>query len=200
MLVAERLGGDAERLAECTPAAAARRKWDDLNVVLVLADRATAAHGGTHQDSHEVNDEPRQGRLPDGPARPGPGWLWPSRRRPDGWALPDDAFDHRDSMVTKAEVRALALARLGPGPGALIWDVGAGSGSAAVECARLGAAVIAVERDPEQCARVAGNARRHGVGGRVGGGEAPAALDGLPEPDAVFVGGGGADVVEAAAG
>jgi precorrin-6Y C5,15-methyltransferase (decarboxylating) len=200
MLVAERLGDDAERLAECTPAAAARRKWDDLNVVLVLADRATAAHGGTHQDSHEVSDEPRQGRLPDGPAPPGPGWLWPSGRRPDGWALPDDAFDHRDSMVTKAEVRALALARLGPGPGALIWDVGAGSGSVAVECARLGAAVIAVERDPEQCARVAVNARRHGVDVRVVGGEAPAALDGLPEPDAVFVGGGGAEVVEAAAG
>jgi precorrin-6Y C5,15-methyltransferase (decarboxylating) len=70
----------------------------------------------------------------------------------------------------------------------------------AVECARLGAAVIAVERDPEQCARVAVNARRHGVDVRVVGGEAPAALDGLPEPDAVFVGGGGAEVVEAAAG
>jgi precorrin-6Y C5,15-methyltransferase (decarboxylating) CbiT subunit len=102
-------------------------------------------------------------------------------------------------MVTKAEVRALALARLGPRPGVLVWDVGAGSGSVAVECARLGAAVIAVDRDPAQCARVATNADRHQVGIRVVSGAAPQVLDGLPDPDAVFVGGGGTDVVRAVA-
>ena len=46
-----------------------------------------------------------------------PGWLAGPPGAPDGWALPEDAFEHRDSMITKAEVRALALARLGPGPG-----------------------------------------------------------------------------------
>jgi precorrin-6Y C5,15-methyltransferase (decarboxylating) len=102
-------------------------------------------------------------------------------------------------MVTKPEVRALALARLGPRPGALVWDVGAGSGSVAVECARFGAAVIAVDRDPAQCARVAANARRHGAEVRVVGGAAPDALAGLPHPDAVFVGGGGLAVVGAVA-
>jgi precorrin-6Y C5,15-methyltransferase (decarboxylating) len=59
---------------------------------------------------------------------------------PGGWALSEDEFDSRDAVLTKAEVRALALARLAPGPGLLVWDVGAGSGSVAVECARFGAA------------------------------------------------------------
>jgi precorrin-6Y C5,15-methyltransferase (decarboxylating) len=132
---------------------------------------------------------------------PGPGWCWPlgSGIGEAGWALPEEAFEHRDSMVTKPEVRALALARLGPRPGALVWDVGAGSGSVAVECARFGAAVIAVERDPEQCARVTANARRHGADVRVVAGAAPEALDGLPDADAVFVGGGGLAVVAAVA-
>jgi precorrin-6B C5,15-methyltransferase / cobalt-precorrin-6B C5,C15-methyltransferase len=102
-------------------------------------------------------------------------------------------------MVTKPEVRALALARLGPRPGTLVWDVGAGSGSVAVECARFGAAVIAVERDVAQCARVAANARRHRTEVRVVGGAAPEALAGLPDPDAVFVGGGGLAVINAVA-
>ena len=82
--------------------------------------------------------------LADGAEEPAPaaraGWPARSPGRP-GWALPEDAFDHRDSMITKAEVRALALARLGPRLGDLVWDVGAGSGSVAVECARFGAAV-----------------------------------------------------------
>lgn len=144
--------------------------------------------------------------------RPGdPRWCWPrwvggatgpsvsgSRDQP-GWALPEEAFEHRDSMVTKPEVRALALARLAPRPGVLVWDVGAGSGSVAVECARFGAAVIAVERDPAQCARVTANARRHGADVRIVAGAAPEALDGLPDADAVFVGGGGLAVVAAVA-
>ena len=101
--------------------------------------------------------------------------------------------------MTKAEVRALALARLGPGPGMLVWDVGAGSGSVGIECARFGAAVIAVERDALRCERVRANAARHAVDVRVVPGEAPGALGGLPDPDAVFVGGGGPEVVAAVA-
>ncbi|HEY5988753.1 MAG TPA: precorrin-6Y C5,15-methyltransferase (decarboxylating) subunit CbiT, partial [Streptosporangiaceae bacterium] len=108
-------------------------------------------------------------------------------------------FDSRDAVITKAEVRALALARLAPGPGMLIWDVGAGTGSVGIECARFGAAVIAVERDQQRCARIRHNARRHGADIRVVPGEAPDALADLPEPDAVFVGGGGPAVVAAVA-
>jgi precorrin-6B C5,15-methyltransferase / cobalt-precorrin-6B C5,C15-methyltransferase len=171
-VVAERLGAGDERVVECTPAQAASRAWRDPNLVLVLGP-----------------DAETDGRR----------WMWPAAGAPGGWALGEPAFDHRDSMVTKAEVRALVLARLGPRPGSLVWDVGAGCGSVAVECARFGAAVVAVERDADQCARIAVNARRHGVDVAVADGEAPGVLGDLPDPDAVFVGGGGRDVVASVA-
>jgi precorrin-6B C5,15-methyltransferase / cobalt-precorrin-6B C5,C15-methyltransferase len=128
----------------------------------------------------------------------GPRWLAGHQGAPDGWALPEDAFEHRDSMITKAEVRALVLARLGPAAGRTIWDVGAGSGSVAVECARFGAHVVAVESDPAQCERIRRNAARHGVRLRIVHGRAPEALAGLPPADAVFAGGGDRAVLEAA--
>jgi precorrin-6B C5,15-methyltransferase / cobalt-precorrin-6B C5,C15-methyltransferase len=177
LLVCELLAEPGERLTECEPEQAASRDWADPNVLLVLA--AEEAAGG---------DEPGAG----------PGWMWPrppAARAAPGWALPEDAFDSQGAVITKAEVRALALARLAPGPGALIWDVGAGTGSVGVECARFGAAVIAVERDEGRCALIRKNARRHQAGLRVVCGEAPGAFDGLPDPDAVFVGGGGPGVV-----
>ena len=129
-----------------------------------------------------------------GPAR----WLAGHQGAPAGWALPEADFEHRDSMITKAEVRALVLARLGPGPGRTIWDIGAGSGSVAVECARFGAWAIAVESDEDQCGRIRRNAVAHGVLLQVVAGRAPDVLAGLPAPDAVFAGGGDHDVLAAA--
>jgi precorrin-6Y C5,15-methyltransferase (decarboxylating) len=99
-------------------------------------------------------------------------------------------------MITKREVRAVVLPRLAPRVGTLVWDIGAGSGSVAVECARLGAAAIAVEREPDRTF-LRQNALDWNV--RVVEGSAPAALLGLPHPDAVFIGGGGPDVVRAVA-
>ena len=132
-------------------------------------------------------------------AAPGPAsWLAGHQGAPAGWALPEADFEHRDSMITKAEVRALVLARLGPGPGRTIWDVGAGSGSVAVECARFGAWAIAVESDGDQCGRIRRNAAAHGVLLQVVAGRAPDVLAGLPAPDAVFAGGGDDDVLAAA--
>jgi precorrin-6Y C5,15-methyltransferase (decarboxylating) len=124
-------------------------------------------------------------------ARPSPArWLAGHQGAPAGWALPEADFEHRDSMITKAEVRALVLARLGPGPGRTVWDVGAGSGSVAVECARFGAWAVAVEADERQCARIRRNAAAHGVLLQVVAGRAPAVCADLPAPDAVFAGGG----------
>jgi precorrin-6Y C5,15-methyltransferase (decarboxylating) len=97
-------------------------------------------------------------------------------------------------MITKAEVRALVLARLGPGTGDLIWDVGCGSGSVAVECARLGAAAIAVDHDADAVALTGRNAEAHRVPVRAVHGRAPEVLAGLPDPTAVFVGGAGAEL------
>jgi precorrin-6Y C5,15-methyltransferase (decarboxylating) len=106
--------------------------------------------------------------------------------------LPDDAFEH-DGQLTKRDLRALALSRLGPCPGQLLWDVGAGAGSVAIEWLRTDprCAAVAVEADAERTERIRRNAARLGVPGlAVRLGSAPAALAGLPAPDAVFVGGG----------
>jgi precorrin-6Y C5,15-methyltransferase (decarboxylating) len=121
------------------------------------------------------------------------GWISSGVRSPERWALSEDLFEHRSGMITKSPTRSFVLSRLGPGQGGLIWDVGAGSGSVAIECARLGAAAIAIERDPESCARIRRNTERHGVYVQLIEGVAPEALRDLPEPDSVFVGGTGGD-------
>lgn len=167
LFVAQHLGTDDEQCAWVSPEDASGRTWEDPNVVLVV-DRARSVS-------------------------PTMGWL-AGREAPGEWALPEEAFSHRDAMLTKSEVRALVLARLGPRLGDLVWDVGAGSGSVAVECARLGAAVVAVEKGDTE--HLEANVRAFGVDVGVVHGAAPDALEGLPDPDAVFVGGGGTDVAE----
>lgn len=162
--VAQKLGEEGERVKRESVEEVAAGKWEDPNVVLVW-DEARAV----------------------GPK----GWISSGIESPKGWALPESEFEHPSGMITKSETRSLILARLGPGRGDLIWDVGAGSGSVAIECARLGAAVVAIERDPESLARIQRNVEQHGVYVDVVEGEAPTALRDLPEPDAVFIGGTG---------
>jgi precorrin-6Y C5,15-methyltransferase (decarboxylating) len=108
--------------------------------------------------------------------------------------LPDDAFEH-DGQLTKREIRAATLAALAPLDGETLWDIGAGSGSIAIEWLRAvqGGAAVAVERDPARAAAIARNAAALGVPGlEIVIGEAP---DALPQgvPDAIFVGGGVAE-------
>lgn len=104
--------------------------------------------------------------------------------------LPDGAFEH-DGMMTKRETRAATLAALAPLPGQLLWDVGAGCGSVAIEWMRAGGRAIGIENNPDRMAMAARNAALLGVPElALIGGEAPAALDGLDAPDAVFIGGG----------
>ncbi len=113
--------------------------------------------------------------------------------------LPDDVFEH-DGLITKRLLRASAIALLRPMPGELMWDLGAGAGSVAIEWCRAadGARAIAVERVPERAARVAANTARLAPEGSVRLVEAPIldAVADLPAPDAVFIGGGAtADLV-----
>jgi precorrin-6Y C5,15-methyltransferase (decarboxylating) len=174
LVVGERLGLPGERVVEVTPEQAAEGTWQDPNVVLVLpSDRAVHP--------------------------PAPRAVVAGHRGPSRWALPVQEFSARGAMISKPEVRAVVLARLGPRLGEVVWDVGAGSGSVAVECARFGADVHAVERDPADAARVRENAAAHDVSVHVVASPAPAALRDLPDPDAVFVGGGGPEVVAACA-
>ncbi|HBF82274.1 MAG TPA: precorrin-6Y C5,15-methyltransferase (decarboxylating) subunit CbiT, partial [Streptomyces sp.] len=102
------------------------------------------------------------------------------------------AYEH-DGQLTKRHVRAATLGVLAPAPGELLWDIGGGSGSIAVEWLRThpSCRAITVERDPERAERITRNADRLGVPSlRVVTGRAPDALAGLPRPDAVFIGGG----------
>ncbi|MGW2227225.1 precorrin-6y C5,15-methyltransferase (decarboxylating) subunit CbiE [Streptomyces formicae] len=120
------------------------------------------------------------------------------RRSPDALrlgavpGLPDAAYES-DGQLTKRHVRAATLAALAPAPGELLWDVGGGSGSIAVEWMRAHPSCRAhtVEKNPVRAERITRNAERLGVPGlRVVTGAAPAALAELPTPDAVFIGGG----------
>ena len=109
--------------------------------------------------------------------------------------LPDDVFEH-DGQLTKREIRAITLARLAPLPGEMLWDVGAGCGSVAIEWLRSvpGGAAVAIEGNDHRAAMIARNAAQLGVPGlRVVPGRAPEALSGLPPPDAVFIGSGTAN-------
>ena len=106
--------------------------------------------------------------------------------------LPDGAYES-DGQLTKSEVRAITLARLSAQPGPRLWDIGAGSGASGIEWMRphpTGRAG-ALEGSGERAERIARNATRLGVPYlRVVHGQAPEVLNRLPEPDAVFVGGG----------
>ena len=115
------------------------------------------------------------------------------------WGLPDSAFTHRAGTMTKSEVRSVVLGKLALPAAGVLWDVGAGSGSVAVECALLrpGLSVLAVEEGPEDAARVTANAMSLGAAVHVVNGRAPEALAGLPAPDRAFVGGGGLEVLDA---
>jgi precorrin-6Y C5,15-methyltransferase (decarboxylating) len=109
-----------------------------------------------------------------------------------GFGLPDDAF-HHDGQLTKREIRAAALSALGPLHGELLWDIGAGSGSIAIEWLRHDRSLnaVAIERDAARAAMIRDNAAALGTPNlQLVEGEAPAALLDLPTPDAVFIGGG----------
>jgi precorrin-6Y C5,15-methyltransferase (decarboxylating) len=111
--------------------------------------------------------------------------------------LPDEFFEH-DGQITKREIRAVTLSALAPCKGELLWDIGAGSGSVGIEWMLRDPAnrAVAIEARQERAARIARNALALGTPGlQVLRGEAPAALEGLPQPDAVFIGGGGSDPV-----
>ncbi|MGH2848168.1 MAG: precorrin-6y C5,15-methyltransferase (decarboxylating) subunit CbiE [Thermoleophilaceae bacterium] len=157
-----------------------------LVVLEQLGGAAERLHEATPDDWGECAADPLHavaldcGRAPGAPLLP----LSPG--------LPDDAYES-DGQLTKRGVRAITLAALGPAPGQLLWDVGAGSGSIGIEWLRAEdtARAVAIEARADRAERAAANASRLGVPRlEVRQGSAPAALDGLEAPDAIFVGGG----------
>jgi precorrin-6Y C5,15-methyltransferase (decarboxylating) len=162
--VLENLGSDTERLVRGRPAALLAETFAPLNVVLLL-------------------------RRAD--------WQMPARSQRSLLGTPEQAFEYRrtgDGLITKAEIRAVTLARLQPLPTDIAWDIGAGSGAVAIEWGRLlhGGMVYAVERDAERFERLQANVCRQRAYNVVPVlGEAPDCLAGLPDPDGIFLGGSG---------
>ncbi|HEV3121392.1 MAG TPA: precorrin-6y C5,15-methyltransferase (decarboxylating) subunit CbiE [Isosphaeraceae bacterium] len=128
----------------------------------------------------------------------------PDRARGGGryrlFGNPDDAFAQsqpKRGLITQAEVRSIALAQLDVRPTSVVWDIGAGSGSVAIEAAQLAhqGMVYAIEPEPGDLALIQANAEAFGVPNlRPIAGSAPEALENLPVPDAIFVGGTGRQV------
>jgi precorrin-6Y C5,15-methyltransferase (decarboxylating) len=131
------------------------------------------------------------------PGRPDQRRASPQLRR---FGNPDDVFAQsrpKSGLVTQAEVRALALAQLDVQPASVVWDVGAGSGSVAIEAAQLAenGIVYAIEQDAADYHLILANAETFGVRNlRAVHGIAPAVFADLPAPDAIFVGGVGREV------
>ncbi len=113
---------------------------------------------------------------------------------PRGFGFPNTAFSSDGGMITKEEVRAVALSKLRLRKNMTFWDIGAGSGSVSVEASRIisPARAYAIERVPERVLDIEDNKKRFNCANlNIITGEAPAALKGLPAPDRVFIGGGG---------
>src|SRR5262249_42902587 len=113
---------------------------------------------------------------------------------------PDDVFAQsrpKSGLITQAEVRALALAQLSLYPGCVMWDIGAGSGSVAIEAAQLCAPgmVYAIEAEAADYHLILANVQQFGIRNvKAVHGTAPGVCVGLPPPDAIFVGGIGKEV------
>lgn len=167
--VCENLGSPDERVTQCSLEELATLDFAPLNVMILV-------------------------RKPDVPDRP---------TTAVGHRLfgnPDEAFDQSQpkyGLLTPAEVRSVALAQLDLGPQSILWDIGAGSGSVAIEAAQIArdGTVYAVEMDNEDYSLMLANAERFGVSNLVPVlGRAPEAWRDLPRPDAIFVGGSGREI------
>ena len=167
--VCENLGSPDERVTQSDLSAITDREFAELNVMILV-------------------------RIPDAPDRPA------SMSGKRLFGNPDDLFLQsrpKHGLLTPAEVRAIALADMDIGPSSVIWDIGAGSGSVAIEAAQLArdGHAYAIEMDPEDVNLIAANAEHFNVENITPIlGQAPEAWSDLPEPDAIFIGGSGRHV------
>nr|MDQ2726241.1 precorrin-6y C5,15-methyltransferase (decarboxylating) subunit CbiE [Actinomycetota bacterium] len=171
--VCSRLGGSDETVVRTDTAGLAAGRFDPLSVVVLARPGLDGAAPATVTWR--------------------PGTAGAGRR----FGRPVGEFAHRAGMITKPEVRAVVLSKLDLHPAVTLWDVGAGSGSVAVEAARLvpGLRAWAIERRLDDSRRIAANAE--GLAVTVVEGDAPGCFAGLAAPDRAFVGGGGMEVLGA---
>lgn len=166
LVVGEDLGLPTEIIRELSPEEAENERFSPLNIVMI------------------TRDERRQSPAAAASILPVMG-------------LPESAFEHDAGMITKMEVRAVVLAQLQLTPGLIMWDLGAGSGSISIEAARITSfkEIVAVEKNPKRYEALVRNLKTFGLSEvRAVQGRASEVLDGLPQPDRVFIGGSGEDL------
>lgn len=170
MYVCEKIGYDDEKIIEGTPEEIAGMSFEYPNVVIIKSAEVQKCNS-----AKELQNETA------GPK----------------FGLREDEIGHSKGLITKDEVRAVVIHKLRlPGEGVL-WDIGAGSGSISIEAARLcpELTVCAIEKEDEQISHINENRERFGAANiNVVQGEAPQALNGLPVPDRVFIGGSGGEI------
>lgn len=179
--VCSRLGSPDEEVRELSLDELAEGRFDPLSIVAVIGPGALPLTGWSA--SGALDRTSRHDRVL-------------------AWGRDDAVYAHRGGMITKAETRSIALGKLSLPEHGVLWDVGAGSGSVAIESALLcpGLTVFAVDASEGAAETISANAASAGVGVHVIAGAAPGSLAGLPDPDRAFVGGGGIDVLEAVLG
>ena len=205
--VCEDLCGPGERVTETDLPGLAAMTVSPLNTLILIRDGAGPPSGPRHGEERVLAERPlpgasirkRGGETADEIVTPAQPWPLrggpPAARTPLG--LPEEAFYHRrpkKGLITKAEVRILSLARMAIGEASTVWDIGAGSGSVSIEAARLAprGRVFAIEKNAEDHGLIRQNIAHFGVPHVTAiHGLAPAALEALPYPDAVFIGGSG---------
>ncbi|RLB81634.1 MAG: bifunctional cobalt-precorrin-7 (C(5))-methyltransferase/cobalt-precorrin-6B (C(15))-methyltransferase [Deltaproteobacteria bacterium] len=180
MCVLENLGTPQEQIAWYSPAEAASKEFAKLNVVIVL----------------------KSGIPETAPVLP----LYFKDHPQLHLGMPEDCYHHEAGIITKAEVRAISISKLCLWPGLVLWDLGAGSGSVALEASLLlkGGKIIAVEQNPERVNHVKQNKKQFKVRNLdIVQTRLPGGLKDLLPPDRIFIGGGGKDlmrIIKAAAG
>ena len=167
--VCENLGGEAEQIHQGQPAQICGQIFASLSVMVLLRETVDAVLN--------LDKLPLMG-------------------------IPDHyfaSFRDRPGLMTKREIRILVLGELALGPHSVVWDIGAGTGSVAIEMARLcpTAQIYAIEKTGAGQSLIKQNCQRFGVTNVVAiPGEAPQALQGLPRPDRIFIGGSGGNLTE----
>jgi precorrin-6B C5,15-methyltransferase / cobalt-precorrin-6B C5,C15-methyltransferase len=172
LVVGENLGSSDEQISVLSVDEASTMGFAPLNVVAVLPDKYVA-------------------RVPEQSLHQGASVVGPVL------GMDDHLFAHQAGLITKMEVRAVVLACLQLEPGLILWDIGAGSGSVAIEASRVARfkQLVAVEKDAERFQQLQQNIQEFGSGDLVAvHGAAPEALQNLVDPHRVFVGGSGGNL------
>lgn len=171
--VCENLGTEKEVVTGDTLTQISKKRSSPLNVLVLIRDKGT----GVRDRRKTRNPKPET--------------------RKHHFGIPDSGFSHPRGMITKEEVRVISLSKLRLGEDSILWDIGAGCGSLSIEAAHIarGGRVFAIEKEKSRIAHIKRNKKRFASANlEIIHRDATNCLDDLPDPDAIFIGGGGKDI------